>query len=32
VFSAGRATDPHRYDTVIAALRAELAKPELIAC
>lgn len=26
VFSAGKATDPHRYDTVIAAMRAELAK------
>jgi len=26
VFSAGKESDPHRYDTVIAALRAELAK------
>ena len=26
VFSAGRDSDPHRYDTVIAALRAELKK------
>jgi len=26
VFSAGRESDPHRYDSVIAALRAELAK------
>jgi ribulose-phosphate 3-epimerase len=26
IFGAGRATDPHRYDTVIDALRAELAK------
>jgi ribulose-phosphate 3-epimerase len=26
VFGAGRDADPHRYDTVIAALRAELAK------
>src|SRR5512134_1280770 len=29
VFGAGKATDPHRYDTVIGALRAELAKLEL---
>ncbi len=26
VFGAGKATDPHRYDSVIAALRGELAK------
>ncbi len=26
IFSAGKPTDPHRYDSVIAALRAELAK------
>jgi ribulose-phosphate 3-epimerase len=32
VFGAGKATDPHRYDTVIGALRAELAKLELVAC
>ena len=32
VFSEGRATDPHRYDTVISAMRAELAKAELASC
>ncbi len=26
IYSAGRDSDPHRYDTVVAALRAELAK------
>ncbi|MBK6959531.1 MAG: ribulose-phosphate 3-epimerase [Nitrosomonas sp.] len=26
IYSAGKDTDPHRYDTVLAALRAELAK------
>lgn len=26
IFSAGKTTDPHRYDTVVAAMRAELAK------
>lgn len=26
IFSAGKATDPHRYETVVAAMRAELAK------
>jgi len=28
IFSAGRDADPNRYDTVIAALRAELAKAD----
>jgi len=28
VFGAGRDSDPHRYDTVIAALRAELKKSD----
>jgi ribulose-phosphate 3-epimerase len=26
IFSAGKASDPHRYDSVVAAMRAELAK------
>ena len=26
VYGAGKDTDPHRYDSIIAALRAELAK------
>ncbi len=26
IYSAGRDSDPHRYDTVVAALRAELSK------
>ena len=26
IFSAGKDSDPHRYDTILAALRAELAK------
>jgi ribulose-phosphate 3-epimerase len=32
VFGAAKASDPHRYDTVIGALRSELAKLELVAC
>jgi ribulose-phosphate 3-epimerase len=32
VFGAGEADDPHRYDTVIGALRAELGKARLVAC
>ncbi len=32
VFSAGKKTDPHRYDSVIGELRAELSKVELVAC
>jgi ribulose-phosphate 3-epimerase len=30
IFSAGRDGDPHRYDTIVAALRAELDKVQLI--
>jgi ribulose-phosphate 3-epimerase len=26
IYGAGRDSDPHRYDSVVAALRAELAK------
>ncbi|MGH8762929.1 MAG: ribulose-phosphate 3-epimerase, partial [Nitrosospira sp.] len=26
IYSAGKDSDPHRYDSVVAALRAELAK------
>jgi ribulose-phosphate 3-epimerase len=26
IFGAGKDTDPHRYDSVVAAMRAELAK------
>ncbi|MDR1276530.1 MAG: ribulose-phosphate 3-epimerase [Candidatus Accumulibacter sp.] len=29
VFGAGSADDPHRYDSIIGALRAELAKPKI---
>jgi ribulose-phosphate 3-epimerase len=32
VFGAGKDSDPHRYDTVIGALRGELAKTELVSC
>ncbi|HQR53907.1 MAG TPA: ribulose-phosphate 3-epimerase, partial [Burkholderiales bacterium] len=32
VFGAGNKSDPHRYDTVIGELRAELSKVELVAC
>jgi ribulose-phosphate 3-epimerase len=32
VYGAGRADDPHRYDSVIAQLRAELANVHAVAC